>query len=676
MLVCVAVAPLLGLLILGSIVDRDVALGNARAKAMQLATLGAEKQADVLEDATSVLKTLRRLPGQALGQDGTCQALLRAIVADRPQFNTIGIVDPDASLRCHSMVSDRKSFADLDLLNSVMRPDAPLISVGRLRSGKVSGKPVVTLASPLPSAPDGPSPGMVFIGLQLSSFGRVASELRAGDDRTVLVVDPRSGTVLARAPDPGTLVGRSFPDQPLIQAIVASPHGGAIDAEGLDGDARIFGFVPLPGALEGGPVLVIGLSRAAVLAEANARLRIGIVVALAASGIALLGATIFGRALLDVPIRALCDVAERLRHGDLSARARIAPWQAPELRMLASALGDMAEGVARAQDALSSSEAELRLLAENSTDMIFKLDPQLRQVYVSPSAREVLGHDPDDIVGVKPISMIHPEDTDQVSETLRDLIDGQDRGSIVHRIRHQDGRWLWVEANMRVLRDRRSGLPTGILGSLRDISRRKSAEIELEAVNQRLKAWAHQDALTGLANRRCFDETLLREWRRAQRDGWPLGLIMIDVDAFKSYNDGNGHQMGDQCLQAVAGTIRQCLRRSSDIAARYGGEEFVVILPDTPEAGCLVIAERIRASMEALAIPHPPSPSGYVTLSAGVAWVDPGSRVLDAAAMVSLADRNLYAAKVGGRNRVVAGEPPPLKLHDSPTMLSARLAVG
>ena len=656
MLVCVAIAPLLMLIVAGTLVDRDVALGDARAKAQQLATIGAERQADVLRNAADVLKTLRRLPAAALGSNEGCPDLLRTIVADHPQFNTIGVVDRDASLRCHTMVSDRKSFGDMELFNSVMKADAPLISVGRLRSGKISGKPAVIVASPLPPEADGRPAGMVFVSLQLSSFARAATELLADDDRMILVIEPRSGTILARAPDVEGLAGASYPDHPLVRAISATQGGGVLDADGFDQTPRIFGFAPLPGVSGRGPVLAIGLSQASVLAQANRRLRVEALIALAASMIALLGATVFGGALLEAPIRSLSEVAGRLRLGDLTARARIAAWQAPEFRMLGEALGAMAEGVSSAEKALRSSEAELRILAEHSTDMVFKLDIGLRRIYVSPSAQEVLGFDPCDLLGETPLAGIHPEDAPHVEHTYRDLMAGREWGSVINRIRHQDGRWIWVEANMRLLRDRDSGAPIGILGSLRDISRRKSVEMELEALNQRLKTWAHQDALTGLANRRSFDETLTREWRRAVREGWSLGLIMIDVDAFKSYNDTNGHQMGDQCLQAVAGTIRQCLDRSADMAARYGGEEFVVILPDTNEAGCLAIAERIRSSMEALAIPHAQSAAGYVTVSAGLAWFNPATQFLDASALVSMADRNLYSAKLAGRNRIVSGE--------------------
>lgn len=175
---------------------------------------------------------------------------------------------------------------------------------------------------------------------------------------------------------------------------------------------------------------------------------------------------------------------------------------------------------------------------------------------------------------------------------------------------------------------------------------------ELRRANDDLSRLSFLDALTGLANRRCFDEAFEKEWRRAQRFGTPLALVMADVDAFKAYNDALGHPEGDRCLAAVAGVFQRTVGRAGDLAARYGGEEFVVLVPGADGVMALAFAEKLRAACEELALPHPGSPTGpFVTISLGAAACQP----VEGMAMGSLladADAALYRAKHGGRNRV------------------------
>jgi diguanylate cyclase (GGDEF)-like protein/PAS domain S-box-containing protein len=182
-------------------------------------------------------------------------------------------------------------------------------------------------------------------------------------------------------------------------------------------------------------------------------------------------------------------------------------------------------------------------------------------------------------------------------------------------------------------------------GIVRDIARRKEMEAELRCLS-------YQDGLTGVANRRHFDDALAREWRRSGRDKDPLSLIMIDIDLFKAYNDAYGHQKGDECLKQVAQSIRSGLKRPGDLAARYGGEEFVVILPDTDMEGAVAVAEKLQNSVEGLRIPHQASDvSDHVTVSQGVATAiaDPTDTP---EALVKAADQALYQAKEAGRNQV------------------------
>lgn len=174
----------------------------------------------------------------------------------------------------------------------------------------------------------------------------------------------------------------------------------------------------------------------------------------------------------------------------------------------------------------------------------------------------------------------------------------------------------------------------------------------LDELNRALQALSLEDGLTGVANRRCFDQVLEKEWRRAARDQTTLSLIMLDVDCFKAYNDRYGHQAGDACLRHVAAVVAGALRRPSDVVARYGGEEFAGLLPNTPAAGARLRAETICAAVEALQLLHEGSVVGpHVTISVGVASLIPTTPE-EADSLVATADSALYQAKHAGRNRV------------------------
>jgi diguanylate cyclase (GGDEF)-like protein len=175
---------------------------------------------------------------------------------------------------------------------------------------------------------------------------------------------------------------------------------------------------------------------------------------------------------------------------------------------------------------------------------------------------------------------------------------------------------------------------------------------------------ALHDGLTGLANRRHFDLVLADEFQRARRSGRPLSLVMIDIDFFKKLNDQCGHAQGDVVLRTIARALSECMHRPGDMVARYGGEEFVAVLPDTDSNGAANIAETLRQTVQALALPHPGTELHHVvTISAGVATVDPNNKLQTINDVLNRADSRLYAAKAGGRNRVVATSQPSIKVE-------------
>ena len=177
----------------------------------------------------------------------------------------------------------------------------------------------------------------------------------------------------------------------------------------------------------------------------------------------------------------------------------------------------------------------------------------------------------------------------------------------------------------------------------------------LATANQRLEMLAHQDGLTGIANRRAFDYLMERQFAHAVRRREPLSLVLCDVDYFKAYNDRYGHPAGDACLRQVGAAVARGCRRATDFAARYGGEEFALLLPDTASPGALEVVEKVRGEIASLAIPHDASATaGIVTMSAGIATFA-SDRDKTPAELISRADQALYRAKQLGRNRCVCG---------------------
>jgi diguanylate cyclase (GGDEF)-like protein len=181
---------------------------------------------------------------------------------------------------------------------------------------------------------------------------------------------------------------------------------------------------------------------------------------------------------------------------------------------------------------------------------------------------------------------------------------------------------------------------------------RVKTHLTLKAQSDLLRQWVYIDGLTGVRNRRYFDERLLAEWGRAARNGSELSVLLIDVDFFKRYNDHYGHQAGDECLRRVAQALRAALKRPGDVLARYGGEEFVCILPETPLDGAMALARQLGLAVEALAIEHAQSSvAPHLTISVGACSKIRGLPD-HAQALLRAADAQLYLAKSRGRRQV------------------------
>ena len=293
-------------------------------------------------------------------------------------------------------------------------------------------------------------------------------------------------------------------------------------------------------------------------------------------------------------------------------------------------------------------ETNFQLLAEHSADVICRVGLDMKLLYVSPSSFKVLGYTPEEMLEMPPYSLIVPEDVPALAAAANsNLAPGAEPSLMAVRTRTKSGKIIWVEVSARVLRDPGTLEPLETIIILRDITERKMLE-------EKLSSLALTDELTGLANRRAFDQALDREWKRTLREGSQISLLLLDVDFFKSFNDKYGHQVGDDCLRAIAITLRTALR-ATDIPARYGGEELAIILPSTDAPGAVEVAEKVRAAIEDLKFtPSQPEAGTSATASIGVATALArfGGTTRMPESLLLAADTALYKAKREGRNRI------------------------
>ncbi|MBD9392040.1 GGDEF domain-containing protein [Acidovorax sp. ACV01] len=226
-----------------------------------------------------------------------------------------------------------------------------------------------------------------------------------------------------------------------------------------------------------------------------------------------------------------------------------------------------------------------------------------------------------------------------------------DHRAAIHAVLQRLPEGRWVQA------DERRTPQGGIAGVRTDVTQLVRKEQELAAANAKLALLSTTDGVTGIGNRRRFDDRLATEWMRCGRHGLPLAVILIDIDHFKLYNDHYGHLAGDECLRRVAQLLQATIRRADEVAARYGGEEFVFLLPDVPLPEAVTVAQRCMDNLRNAALAHPRSPTApIITFSMGIASVVPRPEA-GSDTLVQAADAALYRAKYGGRNRFEVFDP-------------------
>ncbi|MBV7309900.1 diguanylate cyclase [Acinetobacter johnsonii] len=273
--------------------------------------------------------------------------------------------------------------------------------------------------------------------------------------------------------------------------------------------------------------------------------------------------------------------------------------------------------------------------------------------YIGPQIEKVLGWKQDSWRTVEDWAMrMHENDRAWVVDfCVAQSISGVDHEAD-YRALTINGEYIWIRDVVHVVR-KPDGEVDSLVGFMFDISERKKQEQELETLKKQLEEYSYQDGLTGIANRRFFEDSYQREWLNAQREQQPLTLMLLDIDYFKQYNDYNGHILGDACLKQIAQLLKKSVSRPRDLVARFGGEEFVLILPDTSQASAIEVVERILQSIRTADICHSSSPLDQrLSVSLGVKTIIPTQKN-DKMAFLKEVDQNLYLAKEQGRNGYV-----------------------
>ncbi|MBP0494468.1 sensor domain-containing diguanylate cyclase [Pararoseomonas indoligenes] len=546
---------------------------------------------------------------------GQLSRLMRRQLDNQPELRNFSVYGADGALLLSSYESPTQGIgiADRDYFRLHREDPSPAPRLGTAVRSRLDGQWVVTLSRRFRNR-DGRFGGVVVAAMEIGAVARGFVGFDLGEHGSITLVRD-DGRVLARTPADEAALGAPILNRTPLRDSVAKRESGRFHfVSPIDGVDRIGAYwsgerFPLTVLVGRGTQDVLG----AMTWQALGRIAVA---ALLAALLAFLGRRL-------------------IRH----ARQRRA-----------------------AERTLADSEAQFRLLAEHASDMVSRIGPDGRIHYASPAAARLLGVPARMLLGRPLPELADMEDRPALQSALDGAAGSRAPVDVTCRITRPDGGRGWMETTLQQVRAGEEPERGGFVAVSRDVTERR-------LMQERMAELAATDGLTGLANRRRFDEALATEWRRAAREGTWLALLLLDVDRFKMFNDRYGHLAGDDALRAVARALEATIRRPADLAARYGGEEFAVILPVTDAAGAREVAEQARSAIARAGIAHEANESGMLTASIGVAAAQPDSATQpEPSILVAAADAALYEAKRTGRNRVVQAP--------SITVMQARRSAG
>jgi diguanylate cyclase (GGDEF)-like protein/PAS domain S-box-containing protein len=330
-------------------------------------------------------------------------------------------------------------------------------------------------------------------------------------------------------------------------------------------------------------------------------------------------------------------------------------------------VGALLDEQRHSENEAQSARTIYQTLLQHTDDMIILSSIDGSQRYVSAACEKLTGWTPEQFCALDRLATFHPDDHEMANLVIQSILEGRSEQTFRYRIAQKDGRWKWVEATVISYPNEGTGKVAGYVVTVRDIEEYMQIEEAWHKERHALTALALTDTLTGLANRRAFQEALQADMHRMHRDNTRLILMMIDVDFFKSYNDIYGHAAGDECLRSLAAALKNQTGRAVDMVARWGGEEFIVLLYGTTLDGGRQVAQRMLESIRELRIEHTGSPKEIVTVSIGMAEAEARSEN-DLNLWIQRADRALYRSKHAGKDRFTVDGAEPLLVKGSRNM--------
>lgn len=597
---------------------------------------------------------LANLPSVKAGDKERMKVALQTFVDKQKEFAAIvfinkhGITEIDTSAKPGVNLSDRQYFKEGEKGNHY---------ISEVLIGRTSGQPIVIFSSPVFDK-EHEFMGVVFGSVRLMTIDMIMKQFHFGETGETYLVDQEGLMLTESRYTPQLLAEGKITENPRMKMKVNTE----IYYRAVAGLPVLDEYVNYRGEKVFGTYKWINHNKWLIIGEIDARemyahfyrlltmmsVVVGIVIIVAFFIIRQLGKQI------EYPLRYVLHGAKVIEHGNYAYQVDqgVINDSALEMRELCQAYNHMAEALRKNLGLLEESEDRYRSLIENMKEVVSQTDANGAWTFLNPAWTEITGFSIEESIGKNFLDYVHPEDRERHKKIFQQLIE-QKKGFCRHEVRYlrKAGGFCWVEISVQVVVGSNEEV-TSISGTLLDITERKQAEEKMKEVNDMLWQLSIMDGLTGIANRRHFDQKLAEEWARGARSAEPLSLIMLDIDHFKLYNDTYGHQGGDDCLRKVAFTLKEAVNRPGDMAARYGGEEFAIILPDTDQKGALEVAEKIRDRIEELEIPHIASKvKDIVTISVGAATIMP-TPFLEPSVLISFADKALYQSKENGRNQV------------------------
>ncbi len=564
--------------------------------------------------------------------------LLKTFARNDNEFLGIGFVNRDGVTEIYTSGYTGIDVSDRDYYQEAKKGK---VFVTDVIIGKVSKKPLIVVSAPVYDR-EHQFRGLVFGTIELSTISKVMQQFQDNDRETYLV----DGTGMIITKTRQGKVGELLKTSIIENAVNGSGNHSYYASSSGEMVLGSYRWV------HNKKWLIIGEIKQSTIHKPvyeSLLIFFGIILLI----------VIFGSVLLikiskqvGEPIQKVLESTTKFAEGNWGYRIDPSSYkdEVEELQELSGNFNQMADMIESYIYSVAKSEEQFRTIMQYSSDMITIHDTSGKYLYVSPAGKEILEYEDEEILGHDSYIFIHPEDREQIVKGHEELLR---TGYVVttYRIRKKNNEYIWFESSVKYMKEQNED-DSRLFTVSRNITERKMVEQQLQEANKLLKELSTKDGLTGIWNRRSFDETLDKEWKRAERNNHPLSLIMLDIDFFKAYNDTYGHQGGDDCLREVANAIKNSIEHESDMAFRYGGEEFGIILPETDVIGAKTVAEKVRSTIENLKISHVGSKiQDFVTISLGTATIIP-TKYKNADSLVESADKALYQAKQEGRNCV------------------------